>query len=778
MTFAEGSEFQKTLRRVEDVQELVDQIFRDWQKVRAIFNAYSEALHKRWTKRNITKRKSLLLEAWPGMNPMHRPDFEVIRRGLRGPDHRDALMMPYINLEDLSSGKNLLNLIASRTKMCPEHFAWIDSIPFKTATTMNAVRPAAQLPKIMLLTGQKTRDTYGRLQEVEDEVDVEHTVWTGFGFQLGQGLVILEIQQKLYHFLLRCTERLLCDIDLSDLVIDGNATDAEQRPDLADATVTPDSGEWHSVSDINTQASYHLPQPFPLESLRRLAGAKRDAAEDSFWALHQDPVYFQEQLTMQIERNKEPCRKVLGTSYEAEENVLIQACINVIHDSCRDIIMWEAIAIDMTELEATKASLDVEIELSKRLPPRYEMALESFIALTYLAWSYAIRGMVLALMSSPNFLDFFDVVLAGNGEYADFEPKESTRNRWPPILKLLLDLQNPEMSIMMGALNILDEMERLMTSDESQRAMINAELATEISKLAALAQIQDALVAHQPIIQATENVDDDPMILHHMKRFEAIDELRTYLTKIPLRAHSRPITAFNYPMGKKRTLQHVEQMRRAEAKLDAFWEQVDKKFVPQTGQTIVSWMGHRLNAREIYRTEPWHPVEQKAVHLSTSVSPYQPIVDSTPSAVERYSTELRKKPKTRGQTDPSRSTFTTEPTATAATVSQTSEPPRQIFSLPSKVFRTMTAFYPASIEDRTGRKVVWKDFLHAMYTLSFRVEKRQGSEWYFEPSWRRNAPITIHEPHPSHEMRYDKIRFEANRMARKYGWGSETFHAD
>ena len=64
-----------------------------------------------------------------------------------------------------------------------------------------------------------------------------------------------------------------------------------------------------------------------------------------------------------------------------------------------------------------------------------------------------------------------------------------------------------------------------------------------------------------------------------------------------------------------------------------------------------------------------------------------------------------------------------------------------------------------------------------MFNLSFKIEKRHGSEWYFEPTWRGDAPITIHEPHPLHELRFDKIRFEANRMARKYGWSSESFVA-
>lgn len=311
-----------------------------------------------------------------------------------------------------------------------------------------------------------------------------------------------------------------------------------------------------------------------------------------------------------------------------------------------------------------------------------------------------------------------------------------------------------------------------MDIDKTQRAMVNIEIARDISKMAAFAQILDAVVGHQPTIQKTEGADYNSISLHHKVRFKVIDELETIFARIPLWRRCKPLSAFNYPVGKKPTSQHVEQMRRAEVKLDAFWEQVDKYFVPQTGKTIISWMGHRLNAREIYRTQPWSPDDQKPVHGSVPVSIYQPFLKTTPDIIDTIPPEPKKKQKTRGEIDPSQKTFTAEPTNTPATIPQAPQlPPRapQTFSLPSKFFKTMSASYPTSVEDRTSRKVIWKDFLHAMYSLNLRIEKRHGSEWYSEPSWKRDTPITIHEPHPPHEMPFDKIRFKANRIARKYG---------
>ncbi|KAL9024330.1 MAG: hypothetical protein Q9180_007933, partial [Flavoplaca navasiana] len=198
------------LRRAQNAQTLVNDICANRDKLRVVTQTYGRMLAKQWTKRTVSKREEILLEAWPGMNPKHRPDFEVVLHGLKGGKHRDAIMLPYINLEDLSFKKNLLELMVSRTKVHPEYFAFSDKPPFKTAVPVEAVKPAAQYDQVMLLTDQNSQDTYGSLKNI-DTADVEDFVWTGFGFQLAEGLVVLEIQQQLYRLLWRCAELLLHD---------------------------------------------------------------------------------------------------------------------------------------------------------------------------------------------------------------------------------------------------------------------------------------------------------------------------------------------------------------------------------------------------------------------------------------------------------------------------------------------------------------------------------------------------------------------------------------
>ena len=86
----------------QNVKESVNIIFNDWERLRCMVSNHAKALGKRWSKKDGHKRRALLLKAWPNMSSMHRPDFNVIRYDRKGPAQRDALMMPHINLEDLS----------------------------------------------------------------------------------------------------------------------------------------------------------------------------------------------------------------------------------------------------------------------------------------------------------------------------------------------------------------------------------------------------------------------------------------------------------------------------------------------------------------------------------------------------------------------------------------------------------------------------------------------------------------------------------------------------
>ena len=339
---------------------LVSKIFDDWENLRDIVGAYLDVINRRWSKRIVDKRKALLLEAWPAMPPVHRPDFDVLRRRLKGPKYREIIMLPYVNLEDLSSPRHLIQLLQSRTKMPPEHFAWADSAPFQAAVEIQAVQDHHASSEIMFLTEKRTRASYGKLQNLTNQAEIEDVIWSGYGFQLVRGLTVLETQAKLYSFLLSVVRLLLHDLNFSNSRVGTNVPQTYRNAEQA-----PEPREWLSITEANTQAFYNLPQPFSLASLRQLVNAKRDEAEDSFWTLYEDPAFFQTQLSMYHLRKLEIQRRVLelerlSVVCVTESSALKNAWIHIVHKTCRDIVIWTMIATEITRLESLRASLHID----------------------------------------------------------------------------------------------------------------------------------------------------------------------------------------------------------------------------------------------------------------------------------------------------------------------------------------------------------------------------------------------------------------------------------
>jgi hypothetical protein len=65
-----------------------------------------------------------------------------------------------------------------------------------------------------------------------------------------------------------------------------------------------------------------------------------------------------------------------------------------------------------------------------------------------------------------------------------------------------------------------------------------------------------------------------------------------------------------------------------------------------------------------------------------------------------------------------------------------------------KVFATMFHVPSANEQQNTG-EVAWSEFLYAMKTIGFSVEKLYGSSWQFEPDTiDLQRSIQFHEPHP------------------------------
>lgn len=81
-----------------------------------------------------------------------------------------------------------------------------------------------------------------------------------------------------------------------------------------------------------------------------------------------------------------------------------------------------------------------------------------------------------------------------------------------------------------------------------------------------------------------------------------------------------------------------------------------------------------------------------------------------------------------------------------------------------------------SAEGNLPGEVPWNEFLHALSSAGFAVEKNHGSAWLFTPppvdGWH---PIIFHEPHPSSKIPIQVALRHGRRLERAYGWTAQTF---
>jgi hypothetical protein len=177
-------------------------IFADWERLNGILLQYEGLLRKRWMKKSKEARKKILLQAYPKIPTMHRPDFQVLRSQLDIPgappikketNTHECFLIPMVNLEDLLKPINLLLLLHSRGHNKPDTFAHTD---VRTQTHSSKYFNSGQeLPYTMFLTGRKTADTYGQtVCQDNDNLYAIQSIQSGIGVRAHQGILGLEAQ--------------------------------------------------------------------------------------------------------------------------------------------------------------------------------------------------------------------------------------------------------------------------------------------------------------------------------------------------------------------------------------------------------------------------------------------------------------------------------------------------------------------------------------------------------------------------------------------------------
>ncbi|KAF9344212.1 hypothetical protein BGX26_004648 [Mortierella sp. AD094] len=775
-----------------EARERVTKIFKDWTLLNHIIQRHETKIQKRWLKKKREQRKTILLTAWPNMSASHRPDMEAFFRekSRNTTAFREAYLWPHINQEDLLKPKLFLIFLNTRARNFPSAFSAADHASFRFATTSGKVTAAFLNEYTMMFTGRNTPETYGQLYSWDDHDEAASWLFTQRGVHPGYGLQILEVQERVYHFLLECCFQILHEKPRESLMIDDSLIESEP-PSLSIA-----EGGVNSLAAIAAMAPYRLPASLDLARLQDLVSAKQSAMEDHIWSLREDPSYFADTILDMKEHRQELLPDIKGRQHSLmrpypSKRFWDRVAGSVIAEAYSYLEIWNDLHSQIGKVMSLKQKHEGAIKYEDDLP---KDLLEAFLELEFSLGHYAkgpIQSLKTIVVASPPFRASFVRLPEENSNIIQVVQKpgstwDKTQSRLMWLFQTLYDEQQRHLC---GLSPLLDEMERLVQNDPKARNLFSSRVASMVADLSLISECQRQISLYQPWADSFENeavTRSDELATKYVQRTSRIQELDTAFKQISLADADPSEGKFFYPVEKRRTKENVELMQRAEGTLDRFWEKLDKSILQKVNISRQGALTQLLsNNRILHRTPDWVQPDptllptdrQKENKVEELVKPlsqlYFDLEHHTQSTADSGEKAPRKtKVKTRGValTTPSL-VEPLHPTGTQHPVD--TQPTFIVDKRALKVFSNL--FYKPSSSAQPG-EIPWNDFLHAMSVTGFAMEKLYGSVWHFTPSnLDVKRSIQFHEPHPVGKIPFTTARRFGRRLFRAYGWHGDMF---
>ena len=769
-----------------EARERSEKIFADWTTLHRILERHEQLIRKRWMKKTRDQRKKVLATAWPNMSPTHRPDFQALQRESpqqrsSGTKFKDAFWWPYINLEDLSTSKLLLLFLSSRGRHLPEAFAHADYDAAHIGMTSLAIQSPFLNEHTMFLRGQTTPKTYGQLVAWDDDDEAFDLMNTGIGFHPGYGLQVLQTQQEILRFLVKC-----CTVILQDLPLDSlTSNDVPVQPEQP--LVLRDESEWRSLAAMAIEAPYGVPALLDFKNLQAIVAGKRSASMDHIWALREDPGYFADVVGDYSEHRQETLLDVDGKRHPVLKRPLFWDRVlgNVIVEAYGGFLTWDVMYQQTTNLIQLSDKYSSVASATKRLPSEYDTALQNFKYLLNQVSKGPISSLKVGVPPSPPLRSLFVREPQEPGSTIIRVKTKSAIGK-DALLHLFTTLWDEEQLFLCGLPDVMDELDRLVQSDRQQKERVSPWVAQVLSDLSVIAQIRRQVGSYHPLLSDTNENPTDKMKTDFAKSLSDFAEFMKYKEGMSLAKFGTPSEGrFHYPSDKRRTRENTNAMRQAESDLDVFWQTIDQHFMGKTGKTLhqliqrpclddhnvqrtSEWIEPVVEPKDTTRSEPLEDLYKPFSHLSTGLDE-----QTRRAALSENISTTKSKIKTRGVPE--------APELNDPTAANEQEEPQKLdiqptFTVSKRAFKVFSVLFHNPAEPNQPGELPWPDFLHAMAQTGFEVEKLYGSVWQFTPTKLDiERSIQFHEPHPLGKIPYRVARRHGRRLNRAYGWTGEMF---
>jgi hypothetical protein len=761
-----------------DPRRFAIKLFESHATLQKIVERHEETIRTRWSKMSNSQKKRRLLEAWPNMSTHHRPDVEAWRKQAKT---KEAYLWPYINLEDLVKSKTMLLLIHYRGRYHPREFVHSDVEQAALGESSGATMPDFLNEYTMYFHKDEAADDYGKLVSWDDDDDAFEDMTNEVGMHPGHGLQALEIQQRLWAFLVTWSGSLLQDVP--SLIKGDIQLNPGPPPALADIT---------SLQIIALEAPYRVPAHLDFARLEAIASAERNGREDHLWALREDPGYFADAINQASEHRQEWLHDTRGhkhpTLNEPGRPLFWNRVLgNFVNESYFEFATFDEIVRQIKDLAVLHARYIDQIKPEANLPTDLFKAIQSLRFLLDRTKHVLIETLRMALVASPPIRQF--------SLRSPQDPWTSKmRSTYQPpledhivkhIMPIFDILFNPDQLRLFGLHTATDEIGRLMQSNSDVNAIISPFVASQISSLAVVSECLHQLHLFKPW---SRKIEDDMEVNDSTLRSISAESSKIWLPTLTVKFEGSQVYRyadpsdgkFDYPVERRRNKQNTAILRKAEANLDAFWTAVDQHYQSKgIGKSQHDLVTHLLRSeRAVQRTPEWLEPEKSKPTVERAEYVYQPFstvfhdpAKQVTGAFDRASpVDKVPKAKTRGTAAPNN-----EP---QPRIPRKSNNVATFFSVDKrahKVFRTL--FHSPNNPDTPG-EIPWADFLHSMRSVGFAAEKLHGSAWSFTPQILDvglERSIQFHEPHPSNKIRFFLARRYGRRLARVYGWDADAF---
>ncbi|KAJ7639439.1 hypothetical protein FB45DRAFT_1001296 [Roridomyces roridus] len=769
---------QQAAEKVEPVRR---KLFESYGRLRDIVLAHEETIQKRWKKRTVGKRKELLASIDSALPKAHAPEIAAFEHQYRNPQednsHKKDLLLPYLNLDDLScnNGTQFLGLLHARAHRSPSEFAMFDGDMLHFGIVAKGIRRYQAVECSMIAFGDE--DTYGKVIEYSESMDPSDAD-SPDGFQMeqllheslsfGDGLVVLESQSQLIDFLLDVVSKILVDLDLKNL------TPLPPMPAPV-IPITNTEFQWKSSSRANVLRPYGDPPVFSIDELANIIESQYELAVEHLVNLRTDPTYLSEELQSYYDHRVEA--RLKGAPQLSVQN---RAMSVLLLDAYTFFVYYHVAKELVEEFRVVQREYPDGLPRARDLPKEYENALMSFYPLlkllelritrihnTTIYASEAMRGGFNVRTTDPRF-EKLEMTLRG-------QPND----RLYTYISLLLQQEQTHLW-QLG--RIFDQIDRI-TEDAAQNKRISKLLATLLSQWGAINDCKTILACHRPAVEDTEG-GDSVDIKERLSKWESLlipiaGDAKVGPDTSSLASKAYPASQFMYPKG-PRDAEWARKCQAVDDNFAEFWKAADQSLIKFCGPTLFA-LAESVVEPHVMEPIHWASLVKKLVPKKRqapapgSVLPFGG-ASQTPVVAESSPTP-KTKTKTRGVADPSKQEEAEVPAA--GTESPVAKPaPIPVCSKAHKVLSTLfTATLPEQIASQQA-SCSWRDILWAFTSgLNFGAFKGHGSAWTLSHPDGHHS-ITIHEPHPDSTMYFFQLRRFGWRLAHRFGWSLDSFELE